>query len=219
MRPYVITHNQISADGRLDWFPVDPGLYYSVAGELNVDGMMTGADTMLLGGASGELEKQAPGHKLPSHVKGLLAVTDSQGRIRNWRTVRNFPYWDDIVVLCSKRTPRESIELLRKYDIDYIQEGENKVDLVKVLEKLRSDYGIKRLRIDSGGKLNGALFRLGLVDEVVLIISPYLVGGHSSRSMYQADDLKGPEGVVPLKLVQSRRLRGGLELLRYEVVR
>ncbi|MCE5297300.1 MAG: hypothetical protein LLG16_09410 [Euryarchaeota archaeon] len=47
MRPKVTVQNSVSADGRIDRFQGDAGLYYSLAGELDADATLTGADTIL----------------------------------------------------------------------------------------------------------------------------------------------------------------------------
>ncbi len=55
---------------------------------------------------------------------------------------------------------------------------------------------MKTVRVDSGGKLNGELLRLGLVDEISLLVHPYLVGGQSPASMFRAADLVHEVGVL-----------------------
>jgi 2,5-diamino-6-(ribosylamino)-4(3H)-pyrimidinone 5'-phosphate reductase len=75
------------------------------------------------------------------------------------------------------------------------------------------------VQVDSGGTLNGALLRAGLVDEVSLLISPTLAGGTSPNSIYRAPDLDGPEGILPLRLRHLERLAGDIVWLRYELAR
>lgn len=42
----------------------------------------------------------------------------------------------------------------------------------EAFEKLRTEYGIERLLIEGGSKLNGELLRIGLVDELFLSLAP-----------------------------------------------
>jgi len=69
------------------------------------------------------------------------------------------------------------------------------------------------------GRLNGVLFRAGLVDEVSVLVNPCLVGGTSPRSIFVAPDLTSPEGVIPLKLLHVETLQDNVVWLRYEVVK
>lgn len=57
-----------------------------------------------------------------------------------------------------------SVELLRF--------GEAAVDLPALLADLRQRLGVLRLLVVGGSRLNGELFRLGLVDELFLTVAP-----------------------------------------------
>lgn len=87
------------------------------------------------------------------------------------------------------------------------------------LEELSARYGVKTVRVDSGGVLSGVLLRHGLVDEVSVLIYPSLVGGTSLRSIFRAPDLESPEGAISLRLMYLETLQNDLIWLRYEVVR
>ena len=55
---------------------------------------------------------------------------------------------------------------LQDLNIDCIIAGHERVDLRQGLEELNARYGIRIIRTDCGGILNGVLLRAGLVDEV-----------------------------------------------------
>lgn len=129
------------------------------------------------------------------------------------------PYWRDAVALCSKSTPQEYLDYLQKRHVDCIIAGENHVDLAAALEELNARYGVKIVRVDSGGVLNGILLRAGLVDEVSVLVHPSLVGGTTPRSFYRAPDLTSPEGVISLRLMSVERLKEDIIWLRYEVIK
>ena len=223
MLPRVILHNGASVDGRVDGFQGDIGLFYQVAGAFGAGAMLAGSDTMLAAYASAppddaELET-APAEADGGQAGGLLVVPDSRGRIGNWPQIRREPWWRDVVVLCARATPQTYVATLEELGIDYIVAGEERVDLRAALEALHARYGVEVVQVDSGGTLNGALLRAGLVDEVSLLISPTLAGGTSPNSIYRAPDLAGPEGIVPLRLLHLERLAGDVVWLRYELVR
>jgi 2,5-diamino-6-(ribosylamino)-4(3H)-pyrimidinone 5'-phosphate reductase len=126
-------------------------------------------------------------------------------------------YWREGVALCSEATPRSHLECLKKEGIEALVAGGDKVDLRAALERLAEERSVKVVRVDSGGTLNGALLRAGLVSEVSVMVQPQLIGGSSPSSMYQAPDL-GP-GDVPVRteLMASQELRGSV-WLRYRVL-
>jgi len=223
MLPRVILHIGVSVDGRIDWGQDDVGLYYELAARWNAEAMLSGSNTMLAAYAGQETPPEAdlasgPKELHPLHVP-FLVVVDSRGQIRNWPVVQREPYWREVVVLCSRATPPAYLDDLRECHLDTIVAGEERVDLRAALEELNARYGITKVRVDSGGILSGVLLRAGLVDEVSVLVGPYLVGGTSPRSMFVAPDLASPEGVIPLKLIAVEKMRGDIIWLRYEVVR
>jgi 2,5-diamino-6-(ribosylamino)-4(3H)-pyrimidinone 5'-phosphate reductase len=127
------------------------------------------------------------------------------------------PYWRGGVAICSDSTPDDYLQYLAEVGVDCIVAGPEKVDLRAALEELNRRYGIQTVRVDSGGILNGALLRAGLVDEVSILVHPALVGGTSQRSMFRAPDLTSPDGVIPLALVSAEAIGESLVWLRYKV--
>lgn len=87
------------------------------------------------------------------------------------------------------------------------------------MEKLNSKYGIKSIRVDSGGILNGILLRAGLADEVHVLIHPELVGGTKISSIFQAPDLNSLDGVVKLKLIHINKLKEDIIWLKYDIIK
>lgn len=164
-------------------------------------------------------EAQPADDGVRSGARPLLAVVDSRGRVRNWGWWRAQPHWRDAVVLCSRSTPREHLDRLAREGVDTIIAGEDRVDLREALTLLAARHGVRVLRVDSGGTLNGALLRAGLVDEVSVLVHPELVGGTNPRSLFRAADLTSSAGVIPLRLTAVERLERDIVWLRYEVVR
>jgi 2,5-diamino-6-(ribosylamino)-4(3H)-pyrimidinone 5'-phosphate reductase len=225
MRPHVIIHNMVSLDGRIDGFPLDPGLYYAVAAGWSVDAHLAGSDTIYNPAEEAPTEGAAPDETgetaaaASEDARPLLVVPDSRGRVRNWQLLKTMPYWRGAVALVSRATPSEYVDYLRERNVEYIVVGEERVDLAAALDALNVRYGVEAVHVDSGGTLNGALLRAGLVDEVSVLICPYLVGGLSPRSIYRAADLESQEAAVPLRLLAVEQLGDDVVWLRYEVVR
>ena len=224
--PHAETLQHMRAGGRQAGLFVeagDEGLYYEVAGRWNVDALLSGSNTILTGYAG----RQAPADESasepprtdPADERQWLVAVDSQGQIRNWHVIRTEPYWRDVIVLCSRATPQEYLDYLTIRRIEHIVAGEERVDLRTALEELGEHYGIRSVRVDSGGTLAGVLLREGLVDEVSVLVNPALVGGTSARSMFVAPDLTSAQGVIPLKLLDVEKLRGNAVWLHYQVVR
>jgi 2,5-diamino-6-(ribosylamino)-4(3H)-pyrimidinone 5'-phosphate reductase len=224
MLPRVILHNGASLDGRMDWYTGDVGPYYELAARWQADAMLTGSDTVLAAYATQgkpEEDKGAyePPERTPDDPRPLLVIVDSRGRVRNWQRIRKEPYWRDAIALCSHSTPKTYLAYLQERHIEVILAGDDRVDLRLALEELNARHRVKVVRVDSGGTLNGALLRAGLVDEISVIVDPCLVGGTTPRSIFTAPDLTSSEGVIPLKLIQVENIKGDSVWLRYEVIK
>jgi 2,5-diamino-6-(ribosylamino)-4(3H)-pyrimidinone 5'-phosphate reductase len=214
MLPYVVIHNAVSVDGRMDHLDVDLGLYYSLLPTWNEDLTLCGSETMLQAGWEGW---EHDGTTDPS--KPLLAVVDGRGRFKSWKKAAPSPYWRAGVALCSRATPKKHISYLKNEGVEIIVEGDEKVNLGAALERLADAHDVKVVRVDSGGTLNGELLRAGLVSEVSVLVQPQLVGGTTPASMFRAADLSEGGSPSSLELMSSRKLKGGTVWLRYKVLK
>lgn len=218
----MVLFNAVSADGRLDWLSPDLGQFYGLAGTWHEDATLVGSETVVAAMAGtppeeGEAPPAQPAY--PNDGRALLVVVDSRGRVRDWQAMLESGFWRSALALVSAATPAEYLNYLDRRRVPYFVSGRERVDLRAALAELHGRYDVKLVRVDSGGSLNGALLRAGLVDEVSLLVHPYLVGGTSPRSFFQAPDLTSAEGVIPLKLTHVERQDNGTLWLRYQVVR
>jgi 2,5-diamino-6-(ribosylamino)-4(3H)-pyrimidinone 5'-phosphate reductase len=93
------------------------------------------------------------------------------------------------------------------------------LDLSLVLEKLRSLFSIRRLRIDGGGTVNGSFLAAGLIDEFSHIVVPVADGTVGSPAVF--DVVGGPKGRVAdaLRLISVKRLPQSVLWCRYKVLK
>ena len=95
-------------------------------------------------------------------------MVDSQARVRSWSALRDAGHWRDVVALRSRATQPRPTERVRE-----LVRGDKRVDLRR---RGRPWPPRARARVDSGGDLLGVLPHAGLLDEVGLLIHPYLAG-------------------------------------------
>jgi len=222
--PKVIIYNYISLDGRINGFKADKKLYYQLASQWSLDAVLMGTDTLLrnFNIKSDELH-ESENFEVPEVDKNdsrpLLVVPDSRGRIHVWSEVIRTGLFRDILVLCSRSTPQEYLNFLDERFIKYMVIGYEKVNLGIALEEIYTQFGVKSLRVDSGGRLNGVLLRDDLVDEIYVLVHPAMVGGTSLNSIYIATDLTSTEGVLDLKLLKMEKLKNDIILLHYRIMK
>jgi riboflavin biosynthesis pyrimidine reductase len=157
---------------------------------------------------------QRPGHR------GWFTAVDGRGRIR-WA----YKEWPDeawagwhLLVLAAQRTPPEYLAYLRREDIPYLIAGDERVDLRRALEKMGDRLGVECVISTAGGRLNGALLRAGLVDEINVEFFPAVIGGRETPSLFDAPALQPDEWPTRLELISARVQDDGNVWLRYRVV-
>lgn len=230
-RPRVTIYNEISIDGRLQGFAMDAGRYYQRGFRWRSDAILMGSVTAQSFGPAESPEEQVstgaateqvplfPGFEhLVYEPKPLLVVPDSRGTVRNWRHAQAQPWYGPMVALVSQQTSPEYLAYLDRRQVDHIVAGEDQVDLSAALEQVNARYGVKGIRTDAGGLLNGALVSAGLADEIAVIVSPRVSGDPDGQSLVRLPHAVASSGVA-LRLVEAEQLHDGAMWLRYEVER
>lgn len=246
-RPRVITHNTASVDGRIALSPGIPLLFdprwASLAGDEDpyarilsehrpgaiLEGrgsfVAEGAVTDALPAATEEgrvlLEDFVPEEAVARARKGWMAVTDSRGVVRwmykEWPG-EEWAGWH-LLVLVARATPPAYLSYLRRERIPYLVVGEDRVDLPAALDRLGDRFGITTVVSTGGGRLNGALLRASVVDEIEIEVVSWVTGGSATPALFTAPDLEPEAMPTRLHLLGIEQLPHERVLLRYAVDR
>jgi diaminohydroxyphosphoribosylaminopyrimidine deaminase/5-amino-6-(5-phosphoribosylamino)uracil reductase len=91
-----------------------------------------------------------------------------------------------------------------------LPDGKGQVDLPGMLADL-AKRGCNEVLVEAGRTLNGALLRVGLVDELLLYLAPQLLGD-AARGMAQLGELTGLDQRVDLKWQDVRQIGNDLRI-------
>lgn len=154
----------------------------------------------------------------PGHA-GWFCVVDGRGRGRGWMKDgaafgQEWRGWH-LLVLVANHTPAAYLAYLRREAIPYLVAGDRQVDLAAALDKLGTRLGVTSLISTAGGRLNGALLRAGLADEVNVELLPGVVGGFDTPSLFDSPALGPGEMPVRLELIAAQVRPDGRVWLRY----
>ena len=123
-----------------------------------------------------------------------------------------------IIATINKTHP--ALSLKKEFDNIHIFEYENLVDFHDLFSKLKEQFNAERLTIQSGGTLNTTLVRDGLIDRVLLVVAPALVGGKNTSTLMDGESLHASDElnkIKALELVQAKQLENSYLLLEYKV--
>ncbi len=116
----------------------------------------------------------------------------------------------NVVEVLTKKAAKEYLAHLRSLGISYIIAGEDEMDLELALRKLKSLFGIETLMLTGGAGINGAFHKMGLLDELSLVMAPYIEGNHEEKGYAELSDFVGAKYVFKdLKRLPD----GGIHLL------
>jgi 2,5-diamino-6-(ribosylamino)-4(3H)-pyrimidinone 5'-phosphate reductase len=98
----------------------------------------------------------------------------------------------------------------------------NNIDFSDMFRRLKLKFGVERITIQTGSTLNADFLRFGLVDRLLVVMAPILVGGISTPSLIGgASILKTSElsSLKPMKLISCKTLSNSYLQLEYEILR
>lgn len=151
--------------------------------------------------------------------KTWTSVVDGRGRFRNGYTADCDDPETYMLHLTAETAPPEYLGFLQERHIPYLIEGQHKVDLPKMLEKVKNKLNVHTIATSSGGRLGGALIRASLLDEINILLSPIVIGGYSVPTLFASPEPLWP-GIKPsqLRLLEVKHMQHDKLWLRYEVV-
>lgn len=229
-KPHVICHMTSSVDGRIKikrWSKIDvegqvEKAYESIHDTLEGDAWICGRITMQ-GYAMGEAPAAYDGPLIPrtpfvaSRAERYAIGLDAHGKM-NWG-VRNDITGDHVVMVLSESVGDAHLAALRRAGVSYIFGGRDTIDIGTVLDTLGATFGIKRLLVEGGGRINGSFLKAGAIDEISLLLAPAVDGLLGAPSVFdydgEPDDATAKR--LALRLMSSEVMDGGIVWLRYAV--
>jgi riboflavin biosynthesis pyrimidine reductase len=73
---------------------------------------------------------------------------------------------EHVITILTESVPDEYLAFLQSKGVSYVFGGKSCIDLTTVLRKSRSRFGIRKLLLEGGGKINGSFLAANLIDEL-----------------------------------------------------
>jgi riboflavin biosynthesis pyrimidine reductase len=116
-------------------------------------------------------------------AKSFAVVIDPSGKCF-WET--NMVSTEHVIEVLSEKVSGGYLEHLRSKNVSYLFAGKDELDLELALKKLYQLFGIRQLRIDGGGHVNGSFLKAGLIDEFSLVLAPVADGTIGAPTVFEA---------------------------------
>jgi riboflavin biosynthesis pyrimidine reductase len=197
------------------------GEYETTARTFDADAWMIGRISMEPYAGKARVGKRADRRPIPREdftarrdAPSYAIALDPSGKLR-WES--NAIDDEHVVAVLTERVSDDYLAFLRGKGVSYVFGGRAKVDLARVLAKLRREFGIERLLLEGGGSINGSFLAADLVDELSILVVPVADGGVGTPTLFDAG--AGPGPARGLKLVSIEKRAGDLLWLRYRTRR
>lgn len=147
-----------------------------------------------------------------SNAESYAIAIDSSGKLM-WRS--NAIDQEQVITILSERVSDDYLAFLQSKRVSYLFGGRTTIDLEKVLVKLRNEFGIRKLLLEGGGKINGSFLAADLIDELSVLIAPVADGSMGTPTLFDVEAGAGPRR--QLRLISVETLEEDLVWLRYKI--
>lgn len=197
-RPHVILSAAVSLDGKIATRTGDSALSSRTDKirvhklRSNVDAILVGKNTILQDDSL--LTVRYAKGKNPTRI-----VLDSLGQIPTNSKIVQTSHKIPTIIAVSKKASRKNLARLGKFPLDVIIAGKTKVELKRLL-KFLYQKNIRTVLLEGGGTTNWDFVRQGIIDEVIVTVTPYLVGGKDAKTLVEGDGFGQISKSLRLKL-------------------
>ena len=228
-KPYTTLFLLVSVDGKIstgdtDIMDVDRD-YPKIAGvkeglkqyyDLELDTDLFSFNTGRVFAKVGMNEKTDEPKKLPVS----FVVVDNEPHLTEKGILYLAKKSKNLIIATTNKT-HPAITLKSAADNIHVFEYEKNINFEDLFSKITDQFGAERMTIQSGGTLNTTLVREGLIDRVLLVVAPVLIGGKNTSTLMDGESLHKTDElnkIRPLELVQAKPLQNSYLLLEYKVI-
>lgn len=222
MRPYIICHMMQSIDGRIACDMVDKisgDEYYTALDALECNAFVEGKHSYQIHYCG--FEEFNPGNTDTAgnesvHIAGKYnkyqISLDTNGTLL-WDKCDN----SGRLCIVSQAASAEYLTYLKGLGISFIATGTNGIDLNRAMEILHDSFGIERVAVVGGGKINGGFLEAGLIDELSAMIAPGIDGRIGQPALFDFHNTQDGYLPVKLELKNVTALNNGVIWTRYSI--
>ena len=204
-RPRVIFSAAITLDGKLATRTGDSKLS-SKKDKIRIHKLRSKVDAILIGKNTAKIDDPLLSVHNTKKKNPIRIILDSTATIStNSRILKTCSKIPTIIVV-SKKAQKKNLHKLEKFPIQIIVCGKYTVNIKKLLVILKKK-GIKNILVEGGGITNWAFVKENLVDEAIITITPYLVGGMSATTLVDGDGFSNIVKAIRLKLKNVRKIK------------
>jgi len=208
-RPHIILSAAVSIDGKIATYSGESNLS-SKMDLIRLHRLRRDMDAILVGKNTINVDDPL---LTVRHVKGknpIRIILDSSGTISTNSKIVKTANKSSTILVVTERATRITSKLDKKR-VEIIRCGRNKINLKKLLNILQK-RGISKILLEGGGITNWYFLKEKLVDELILTVTPYILGGKDAISLVQGDGFGKISKSPSFKLKKIKRMKNEIIL-------
>ena len=206
-RPYVILSAAISIDGKIATRTGKSNLS-SRKDLIRVHNLRKSVDAVLVGKNTINVDNPLLTVRYVKGKNPIRIILDPAGKLSVKSNVIKTAQQTPTILVVSENVSKDVIEKFILKGVQVIKCGKKKINIRKLL-KILGKKGIKRIIVEGGGTTNWYFFKEKMVDEIIITVTPYVLGGSTAISLV--------EGVGFGKISKSFKLKK-IKKIQNEVV-
>lgn len=156
----------------------------------------------------------------PFSGEHFLFALDTKGILR-WK--ENTIKFDNVkeklhlVIVVTKKTSKDYLNYLQEKNISYLIAGDEEVNFIELLKKIKEKFKVDKLLLEGGGLINGSMMSEGLIDEISLLLCPIVINRTTAPSVFERK-IQEEVTTKKYKLVEFKKIEKDTLWLRYRKI-
>ena len=209
-KPYVILSTATSIDGKIATKTGDSN-FSSKQDLIRLHKLRSTVDAILVGKNTVLQDNPLLTVRFTKGKNPIRIILDSKGSISRKSQILQTSDKIPTIIAVSRNITKSNLMKLHDFPVDVITVGKNSINIPLLLKKL-FDKKIKTVLVEGGGTINWEFVHKNLFDELIVTLSPFLVGGIDAVSMIQGQGFRNISNSPNLKLKSIQRLKNHLVL-------
>jgi len=209
-KPYVILSAAISIDGKIATRTGNSKLS-STEDFVRLHKLRTKVDGILIGKNTVMKDNPLLTVRYTRGKNPVRIILDSKGEISIKSKILQTSNKVPTIIAVSKQITKSNLQKLNNFPVEIITTGEKSVNIKSLLKKL-SEKKITTILVEGGGTVNWEFIKQNLFDELIITLSPFLIGGNNAISLIQGKGFDKISKSPKLRLKSIKRLKNHLVL-------
>jgi 2,5-diamino-6-(ribosylamino)-4(3H)-pyrimidinone 5'-phosphate reductase len=162
----------------------------------------------------------------------IRIIIDSKARIPLHSNIVKTANQIETRVVVTSKAPSKNLKKLEERGLKIIvldqgtkegregrrEDNGEKVDLKKLFDQLEKE-GVSNVLVEGGGEINWSIIKNNLFDEIIITVSPLIIGGKKAISLVGGEGYKTINESVKIKLSRIQKKSNGEIILHYKNIK